>query len=920
MRTLHQLSNDERMHHPKACRAIKEDFYVDDVLTGGDTIKEAQTLQQDLIKVLQKGGFKLRKWAANHDSLLESIPVSDREANPPLSIDKEDHIKTLGLRWHPARDCFFFKVTLEEITGTVLTKRQLLSEVAKLFDPMGWLQPCIVVGKIMMQQLWLQHRTWDEPITEELDAKWRNFRSQLPVLQEITIPRWLHCSDTVTIQVHGFCDASEAAYAAVIYVRIEERDGSTTVQLITSKSKVAPLKVQSIPRLELCSAALLCDLMSTTLEAHGWKDVIPYYWTDSMIVLQWLQSPAAKWKVFIANRVSHIHSSSDSKQWRHINSKANPADVASRGIFHNFLKNHVQWWNGPDWLKEHQDKWPKSRFICNKAVTNLEVRQKAVCFTTIKAEEKENLTQRFSSFTKLVRVIAYCRRWRSNSHNPFLKSDELRQAETALIRVIQREAFADDISLLNTNKPLAKTSSLIRLTPFLDSDQILRVGGRIQQSAANFDTKHPILLPRGHMANLVIKHYHHLMLHGPAQLVHSTIRTKYWIIDGLTAVKQFGRKCTHCFRMNAKPSQQLMGILPQERVRPGKPFARTGIDYAGPITIKWSNGRGTKTTKAYIVVFVCLSTKAVHLELASDLTAKTRIVAIRRFIARRGMCHTLISDNGTNFVGADKLLRETARKMIEEAQGKLAVNNIDWKFIPPGSPHFGGIWEAAVKSMKRHLIKTIGAHLLNVEEMFTLLAQIEACMNSRPLTPLSIDPHDLTALTPGHSLTGEHLFELPDGNTEDNVTKKWQLVQRLKQQFWHRWSLEYLTQLQQRAKWFSENRKINVDDLVLIKCENQPSGRWPLGRIVAVHPGNDGLTRVVTLKTENNIIKRPISKICPLPNNGERTVEPTIADIGIHPNRQKRKQESRSGGKTSKMQNASTLNQGYMSSIWVRSD
>ncbi|XP_037926186.1 uncharacterized protein LOC119661061 [Hermetia illucens] len=568
MRTLHQLSDDERMHYPKACRAIKEDFYVDDVLTGGDTIKEAQTLQQDLIKVLQKRGFKLRKWAANHDSLLESIPVSDREANLPLSINKEDHIKTLGLRWHLARDCFFFKVTLEEISGTVFTKRQLLSEVAKLFDPMGWLQPCIVVGKIMMQQLWLQHRTWDEPITEELDAKWRKFRSQLPVLQEITIPRWLHCSDTVNIQVHGFCDASEAAYAAVIYVRIEERDGSTTVQLITSKSKVAPLKVQSIPRLELCSAALLCDLMSTTLEAHGWKDVIPYYWTDSMIVLQWLQSPAAKWKVFIANR----------------------------------------WWNGPDWLKEHQDKWPKSRFICNKAVTNLEVRQKAACFTTIKAEEKENLTQQFSSFTKL--------------------SDELRQTQTALIRMIQREAFADDISLPNTNKPLAKTSSLIRLTPFLDSDQILRVGGRIQQSAANFDTKHPILLPRGHMANLVIKHYHHQMLHGPAQLVHSTIRTKYWIIDGLTAVKQFGRKCTHCFRMNGKPSQQLMGILPQERVRPGKPFARIGIDYAGPITIKWSNGRGTKTTQAYIVVFVCQSTKAVHLELASDLTAKTYIIFI----------------------------------------------------------------------------------------------------------------------------------------------------------------------------------------------------------------------------------------------------------------------------------------------------
>ncbi|XP_037904704.1 uncharacterized protein LOC119647693 [Hermetia illucens] len=203
--------------------------------------------------------------------------------------------------------------------------------------------------------------------------------------------------------------------------------------------------------------------------------------------------------------------------------------------------------------------------------------------------------------------------------------------------------------------------------------------------------------------------------------------------------------------------------------------------------------------------------------------------------------------------------------------------------------------------MKRHLIKPIGVHLLKVEEMFTLLGQIETYMNSTPLTPLSTDLHELTALTSGHFLTGEHLFELPDEVTEDNVTKKWQLVQRLKRQFWQRWSLENLTQLQQRAKWFSENWKINVDDLVLIKCENQPTGRWPLERIVVVHPGRDGQTRVVTLKTENNIFKRPISKICPLPNNGEQTLEPTIADIGIHPNRQKRKQEYRSVGKTSKM-------------------
>ncbi|XP_041451639.1 uncharacterized protein LOC121405107 [Drosophila obscura] len=313
-----------------------------------------------------------------------------------------------------------------------------------------------------------------------------------------------------------------------------------------------------------------------------------------------------------------------------------------------------------------------------------------------------------------------------------------------------------------------------------------------------------------------------------------------------------------------------MGDLPAVRVRPQRAFESIGVDYAGPFNISPSKGRGRTAIKGYIAVFICLVTKAIHLEPVGDLTSTAFMGALQRFIGRRGKCTHIYSDCGTNFVGANRKLQADKlayRRYIENTiLSKLADDGITWHFNPPSAPHFGGLWEAGVKSMKYHLKRTIGVRTLTYEELATVLAQIEACLNSRPLCPLSNDPEDLMVLTPGHFLIGESLLALPEGQV-DNIshTERWRNCQYMVQQFWKRWSSDYLTRLQRRPKWLERKENLKAGDIVIVKDERLPSNFWPLGRIMQTHRGKDGLVRVVTLKSNGGLIKRPVAKLCPLP-------------------------------------------------------
>lgn len=337
-------------------------------------------------------------------------------------------------------------------------------------------------------------------------------------------------------------------------------------------------------------------------------------------------------------------------------------------------------------------------------------------------------------------------------------------------------------------------------------------------------------------------------------------------------VKTHVRQCVTCARYRANSPNQLMGQLPASRVTPSRAFLHCGVDFAGPISIRVSKGRGNKSYKGYICLFVCMATKAIHLEAVSDLTSQSFIAAFKRLVARRGHVSDMWSDNGTNFVGAAKELCKlvTAETSSVAMEIKEWLNNqsVTWHFIPPHAPNFGGLWEAGVKSTKFHLKRIIGDSTLTFEEMSTLLAQIEACLNSRPLTMLSNDHNDPTPLTPAHFLVGEPLVIVAEHNYEQcNLSnlRRWQLVQRMTQDFWRRWSHEYLLDCMQRYKWTKITPEPKIGDVVLIKDDNLPPARWLMGKIVNKHPGSDNITRVVTFKCNDSLIKRPTSKLCILP-------------------------------------------------------
>lgn len=883
IRTLQQLAIDHKDEFPTASKIAMEDFYVDDLMTGSYSGDEALSTRRELSNLLLSGGFKLRKWTSNSTQLLKEIPIQDQDIQHSTGIEINNTVTALGIVWSPDADAFSFTLSLPIIPG-IATKRNILSDISKIFDPLGWLSPIIIRTKILMQQLWLKGVQWDDVLPEKIVEQWKLLRSDLFKVNTISINRWIFHRDN-KIELHGFSDASTNAYAAAIYSRIMQPDGSYKITLLTAKTRVAPLKQLSIPKLELCGAKLMSDLVFKIQTSLKVDDISIFAWTDSSIVLHWIKAQPTKWKTFVANRVSSIQHRVPMSSWRHVPTADNPADCASRGLDTGALQSFSLWWHGPVWLRKSQSEWPAFKSAAEFGDNEEPERRTTTLLSTLHPlPDDTTYIDGFSSIGKLLRVTAYCKRFISKcvskwgkstppSYSPTLSAEELQVALTSLIAMSQRIAFAHDIFELSKNRTISTRSRLICLNPFLDENKILRVGGRLQHSRLPFDEKHPIILHnKCHLSTLIIRMHHLETMHGGPQLVLGLLRRKYWILNARSAVRILIYRCITCHRYQATSASQLMGSLPEPRVHISRPFTHTGVDYAGPIELRMSKGRGNASYKGYISLFVCLSTKAIHVEAVSDLTSNGFIAAYRRFVSRRGLPAHVYSDNGTNFVGAVKILRKSFETSLLKVKSDIISNatrnNTEWHFIPASSPHFGGLWEAGVKSLKHHLKRTVGNAKLTYEELSTVLTQIEACLNSRPLAPLTTDPNDFTALTPGHFLVGNALLSAPDPDVLDeklSILTRWQLVQRMFQAVATRWQTEYLTRLQQRPKWTKPTGNIKVGDLVLVKDTNTSPSTWPLARITEVHPGTDNLVRVVTVRTSKSTFQRSITKICPLP-------------------------------------------------------
>ena len=452
-------------------------------------------------------------------------------------------------------------------------------------------------------------------------------------------------------------------------------------------------------------------------------------------------------------------------------------------------------------------------------------------------------------------------------------------------------------------KTVENNSQLLSLNPFLDANGLMRVGGRLENSSLSYFQKHPLIMsPKDPLTILLATSRHKALGHdGPTSLTRSLSETYY-----ITGIKQLTRticrRCVTCKKIAATAHQQLMGQLPQPRVSKAPPFTITGVDYAGPFKIKTSKIRRAPAVDGYLAVFVCFSTKAVHLEVVTAQTTEAFLATLKRFVARRGLPKDIYSDNGGNFRGAANDLKEFYRLLKtdewqESIRTFLLKNHIQWHFIPERAPHFGGLWEAAVKSAKHHLKRVVGNQKLTYEEFSTVAAQVEACLNSRPLLPMdSHSPDGVLIPTPGHALIGRPLVaypetSIPEKSMHDN---RWTLQQGIVQSFWKAWSNEYFKQLQATHKWKEKRDNLCVGDVVVMQDASKFKTHWGMARVVKVFPGKDGLVRAVEvevtkavmpdkvpgraaewnkIKIKKSTLRRPVTKLALLvPSSNEGPV------------------------------------------------
>nr|CAI5818943.1 unnamed protein product [Callosobruchus analis] len=773
VRALTQAAVEQNHNFPQASNVILTDMYVDDLITGTSSINDTIKLKSDLANVLEPYGFKLRKWSSNESDILNTDGRNVTSTHDTHYICADETRRTLGIVWQARQDVLSYAIDIEMPSQTYTTKRVVLSIISRVFDPLGLISPIIITFKILLQRLWQQNLGWDEPLPRALLDTWQDCVRHLGSINELKITRLTFIDKVVYVELHCFSDASQAAYGACVYVKSVNNAGQSVVNLICSKSRVAPLKVLSVPCLELCGAVLatkLCDKVKLALKS----DISEcYYWTDSTIVLSWVVTCPSKLKVFTANRVAEIQRMTESHQWRYVPTHLNPADLVSRGVTpHELINESSLWWNGPTFLIEDSCNWPTLP-ILNQSVPELKQTQS---FLSLQPDSLK-IFHLFSSLHQIQRAVAWCFRLFTNQKLPkpqrmfgSLTTDELTRSMNFIIKLAQREMFPDEMACITKGTPISQNSRLVQLDPILDSNGLIRVGGRLKKANIPYDTKHQIILSSTHaLTKLIITNEHYRHLHAGGLQLLGSLRQTYWIIHGRRTIRSILSKCIVCFRLRPTAITCKMADLPRDR-----------------------------------------------------------------------------------------------------------ENSIKWNFIAPRSPHQGGLWEAAVKRAKFHITRIIGKSVLTFEELTTLFSRVEATMNSRPLTPLSDDPSDLNALTPGHFLIGTSLLTVPQNDlTEvpENRLDHYHKIHQKCQFFWSRWSKDYLTTLQPRQKWTSDTNSpsLAIGSMVLVNDENLPPLHWRLGRVIKLHPSSDDKKRVATIRTASGDLTRAVQKLCLLPINTPST-------------------------------------------------
>ncbi|XP_059097294.1 uncharacterized protein LOC131891683 [Tigriopus californicus] len=667
--------------------------------------------------------------------------------------------------------------------------------------------------------------------------------------------------------MHVLCDGCERRKEAELYLVTPSEEGLKS-SLVLAKCRFAPIKKISIPKLELAGAKLAVTLLMIAQKelTIPLDDVL--LWTDSETVLKYIRNETKRFQRFVSNRVAYIRKRTEVDQWHHVPGDLNPADVASRGMnIHDFIRCK-EWKFGPEFLRLDKSTWPIHGVIPDLNDQDPEVKKPIVISAETKLDPDASiqLIESMSDFRRLVwtvcgliKIQQKCRGLVPNKST----LEEHNEAELSLVRFEQSRIFDDDLEVVQTSGRLPKKSPIRKLSPFLDSDGLLRAGGRLSQALdVDYNARHPVILPNSHMAVLIIREIHAHIGHLGQQFVITLLREKYRIIGEGSIVKKILRNCIRCKRYQSKVEQQVMADLPTGRLaRNHPPFVETGVDLFRPFKII----RGRTSVDRYGLIFTCLTSRAAHLEVVFDKSTDSFLQALRRFIARRGQVRRMRSDNGTNFVGADRELGRMLEELNQsEISEELAIKGIEWSFNPPYSHHFGGIWERGIRTIRKVMAGLMSEtqRNLNDEGLSTLMCKVESILNGRSLTPVSNDPNDLEALTPNHLLLQQAGPTYPPGLfclSDQYMKQRWRQIQYMADMFWKRLTKEYSSQQMSRNKWIEPKRDVQVGDLVLMVVEGNPRNQWPLGRVLEVFPSSEWHVRSVQVKTAKSEYRRPIS-------------------------------------------------------------
>ena len=851
---------------------VMNNFYVDDGLLSLPTASEATSLIKRTQKaLLVEGNVRLHKISSNSNEVLSSFPPEDLAKDiKDLEFGKDllPSQRSLGLNWNLDDDSFFFEVTSK---NTTCSRRGILSCVNSIFDPLGFLAPVVIEGKNILRTLVQSTIDWDTPLSSDQIEIWEHWRDSLVHLGNLKIPRTyaqLSLENCAHRSVHIFCDASEMAIAAVGYIKIMSHDNTDELGFVLGKSKLAPTHGHSVPRLELCAAVLaveigcsIADHLSLPIEEFN-------FYSDSKIVLGYIFNTTRRFYTYVTNRVSFIRKITKPEQWKFVSTEKNPADQATRALPAHQLKDSA-WLNGPPHLATcTRDQEDVQEFAMVDPDTDKEVRTDVTCFKSntdtrtlgshyfLKFGTWKSLLRTFALLRHIAKSIVHrrtdCGGWHYCSESNTVEA--LQETENFIVKTVQRECYPEEVCCLSQKKPLPPSSSLLTLDVFLDSDGILRVGGRLNKSGMPRQEINPILIPgKHHIGTLLVRHFHDLAKHQGRNITSASIRLAgFWITGCKRLVSSVIYKCVKCRKLRGKFAHQKMADLPPDRLEPGPPFTYIGIDCFGPWEVVTRRTRGgVANSKRWGVLFTCLVCRGVHVEVVEEMTSSSFINAFKRFVAIRGNVKQVRSDRGTNFVGAtDSLMIDAVNVEDEPVKNYLRNSGTVWLFNPPHSSHFGGVWERLIGVTRRVLdsmMMDVPKGGLTHEVLTTFMAEACAIVNNRPLAPVSSDPEEPTPLSPSLILTHK-----PDAAAinvpvegKELYRSQWKRVQHLSNTFWKRWRTQYLQTLQNFRKWKTEQRNLAVDDVVLLRDHAEVRNYWPMGRVSKVFPSSDNRVRKV---------------------------------------------------------------------------